>query len=128
MGILSKMLGNGNTENEDRTVSVLQECQNACMRAYIAFSAKESGKNLAYLHLKRLQACIEICGATATMLLMRGVGSERLCEICARICEQCAGSCEGVDDAQMAHCVQLCRQAARECLEESHRIKTAAAA
>ena len=115
-------------ENRQNTVRLLQECHNMCRRMFMEYAPKESGRNLPYLHLKRLQACIEICGSTASYLLKDGVMAHRLCEITARICEQCADFCEKLEGEDFQHCAALCRETAEACIEENFRLKTTAAA
>ncbi len=115
------------SEDYMRTVRLLQECHAFCQKAFAVNAPKEAGMSLAYIHLKRMQACSEICESTARMLVKEGVGVERLCEICARICEQCARSCEQIDNAFLQRVAGICRQTARACLDESYRIKRQAA-
>jgi hypothetical protein len=111
------------TEINQDIITLLQGCHNECRRMFMECAPKESGHNLSFLHLKRLQACIEICGSTAEYLLKDGVMAYRLCEITARICEQCADSCDKMEDAYFQECAELCRETAEACLEEGLRLR-----
>jgi hypothetical protein len=112
-------------DNYMRAVRMLQECYTVCQKALTANSPKEAGQSMAYLHLKRLRACSEICESTARLLLKDGIGAEDMCEITAHICEQCASSCEKEGSASMQRVADICRQTAEACLDESYRIKSA---
>lgn len=103
-------------------VDLLQECYAECQTALTMHAPREAGSNLSYLHLKRLQACSDICATTARLLLKDGIGVDRLCEIAARLCEQCAFACDAV--GSMRHCAEICRETASACLEASYGIKT----
>jgi hypothetical protein len=109
-------------------VRILKECHDTCRRLFMAYAPKESGRTLSAVFLKRLLACIEISGTTANYLLKEGVAADRLCDITAQVCTHCAESCETVKVADAQSCAQLCRDAARVCLEESHRFRMMAAA
>lgn len=94
----------------------LQECAMACHQAFAFNAPKEAGMNLAYLHLKRLQACSEICETTARLLVREGVEMDQLCTITARICQQCADSCDQAKNTALEEVADICRQAAKACL------------
>jgi hypothetical protein len=118
---------NAYNDNRQDVIQLLQECHDECRHMFMECAPKESGQNLSFLHLKRLQACIEICGATANYLLKDGIKTDRLCGIAATICEQCAASCEKLENEHFQHCAGLCREAAEACLEESQRLRKRAA-
>lgn len=108
---------------EQNVISLLQECHNACHMMFMEYAASESGQDLSFSHIKRLQACIDICDAAASYLLKDGIMAYRLCEIAARLCEECAEACEQVEDEEFQQCAQLCLNTAEACLEESHRLR-----
>lgn len=111
------------SESTQETISILQDCHDECRKMLMEHAPKENGHTLSFLHVKRLQACIEICGTTANYLLKDGILADRLCEIAARICEQCAYSCERTGDAHFEECAELCRETAEACLDESYHLK-----
>lgn len=110
------------------TMRLLKDCHDACRRLFMDHAPKESGRTPPALFLKRLLACIEITGTTASYLLKEGIAAGRLCEITAQVCQQCAESCDRLGAADAAACAQLCRDAAHACLEEGYRLRLAAAA
>jgi hypothetical protein len=110
------------TRNE--TITLLHSCHDFSAVIFLVYNAKESNKKLAYLDVKRIQACMQLCQVTADSLLQRLPMTDKLCEICAAICEQCAVSFASSDDEQLRQFAGICKSAVGACMSESYALKS----
>ena len=91
------------------------QCEATCLET-TNHCLGEGGEHAAPDHISLMQACADICGASArTMLRSAGVDTV-VCRACAEVCRQCAASCERMgDDAEMKRCAEACRRCAEAC-------------
>jgi ferredoxin len=114
------------TRNE--TITLLHSCHDFSAVIFLVYNAKESKKRLAYLDVKRIQACMQLCQSTADFLLQRLPLADKMCEICAAICEQCAVSFASSDDEQLRQFAGICKNTVGACMSESYGLKSHAPA
>lgn len=111
-------------DTRNATITLLHSCHDFSAVIFLVYNAKESKKKLAYLDVKRIQACMQLCQVTADFLLQRLPVADKMCEICAAICEQCAVSFAPSDDEQLRQFAEICKKAVGACMSESYALKS----
>ncbi|HVL77211.1 MAG TPA: four-helix bundle copper-binding protein [Noviherbaspirillum sp.] len=102
----------------------LQRCIDACLACYrtcqqtaMQHCLEVGGPHVEAQHMRLMNACAEVCRASAHVMLAGIPQHAAVCAACAQICRACAESCEDIGD--MDECVRACRECAQSCEEMS---------
>lgn len=91
------------------------ECSDTLEYTLFTHCLPHGGAHAQPEHVKAMLDCIQIC-RTASDFMLRGSASHAsVCMAAADACEVCASSCEGLVDAHMMKCAELCRRCADHC-------------
>lgn len=90
-------------------------CHEVCLGMTSHHCLEKGGKHGEPNHLRLMLACVEICRAAASIMLINVEQHKNVCSACAEICEACAASCEKIGG--MEPCVEACLRCAKSCRE-----------
>ena len=74
---------------------------------------ERGGRHAEPTHFRLMMSCVEICRASAHIMLTGSEAHRASCAACAEICNACAESCAPLDG--MEACVSACRACAESC-------------
>jgi hypothetical protein len=94
-------------------------CAATCLQTAMHHCLEIGGKHTEPQHFRLMMTCVEVCRASAALMLIGSPSYPMQCDLCARICEDCATDCERIGG--MDECVQACRACARECRQMARR-------
>ena len=94
-------------------IEACQSCSATCLQTAMHHCLETGGKHTEPDHFRLMMACVEVCRASAALMLIGSPAHRLQCDLCAKICEDCAADCERIGG--MDKCVAACRACASEC-------------
>jgi hypothetical protein len=105
--------GMAQVQEMQKCIDQCLDCYSTCSHTMMQHCLEAGGPHVAPDHIRLMQACIEICRASAAMMLTGTAYHKNTCALCADICAACAEDCERIGDMQS--CVDACRACAESC-------------
>jgi len=106
-------------------IQLCWDCRHMCQDTLYNHCLKMGGTHVAPDHVKIMSDCIQICQASADVMVRGSALHAEVCRACAAICRACADSCARIGDAHMQACASQCRKCAQACEEMSRMVEPA---